>query len=255
MRLLSSLRVHLCLLFAFSMLTRALFAQDIVLTTGEWDPYTGKDLKKGGFISEIVSKALEAEGFNIKEMHFKPWKKAQTLVKKKPKKYQATFPWFSTDERRRDFYYSQKLVDTINVFVVKKGSKLTSISSFDDLKGKKVGASLGYSYGKDFDDRMKNKSLTIVKVKSDIEGIKQVISGKIDAFPLEKYVAKALLAQHKSQGKVSLIQTPAFKPAPVHLIVGKKHKSGDSLVKKFNAGLKKIQDNGTYDKIITEAFK
>ena len=229
-------------------------AGNLSLTTGEWAPYTGEQLKNKGFTSEIVTKSLEAEGYKV-DIAFKAWKKAQTLAKKKPKKFQGSYPWFSTDERKKDFLYSDKIMETINIFLVKKGSNLSKIDNLEALKGKNVGASLGYSYGSDFDKAMKNGQLKIVKVKSDTEGVKQLIDGKIDVFPLEKYVAKSFIAEQKIQDKVQVVESSFFKPTSVHFIVSKKHDSGQELITKFNAGLSKIRKNGTYQKIIDEAFK
>ena len=55
--------------------------KEIKLVTLEWEPYVGPNLKKQGFISELIRIALKKEGYTLK-LEFMPWARALEQAEK-----------------------------------------------------------------------------------------------------------------------------------------------------------------------------
>lgn len=151
-------------------------AKNVVITTGEWAPYVGEAENNKGFVTKIVQEALKAVGQNS-EVQFHKWKKAMKLIEKKPKKYHASIPWFKNEERMKSFHFSDPIFDTVNVFIKKKSTDV-KVANFADLKKIKLTATLGYSYGASFDKALEQEEFSVVKVKSDDAGFKDLLAGK-----------------------------------------------------------------------------
>ncbi len=47
-----------------------LYAKDITLSAMEYPPYYGAELINKGFISEIITTALERKGYNVKSLFY-----------------------------------------------------------------------------------------------------------------------------------------------------------------------------------------
>lgn len=79
----------------------------VLLTTGEWSPYTGKDLPQQGIASAIVMSILENMGLPAR-VQFLPWQQSLQLAAQaeSDSDVRASFPYSRTPEREKDFYYS-----------------------------------------------------------------------------------------------------------------------------------------------------
>jgi len=62
------------------LLCSTLMAETIKISATSWIPYTSKDLKSGGFLTEICQVALEKAGYKSK-VKFTPWKRAVNMTK------------------------------------------------------------------------------------------------------------------------------------------------------------------------------
>ena len=65
-----------------------------------------------------------------------------------------------------------------------------------------MGATLGYSYGRELDTLM--ETMTVRRVASDHMNYKKLMAGRIDIFPCNEIVARGLFKQHPElRGKFS----------------------------------------------------
>ena len=87
--------------------------EEIILSNGEWPPYTSQNLPRGGFFSEIVRVAFDQEGITVK-YEYLPWKRAYILTKDGT--YKGSLTWAPTKERKKDMIFSDPITLNEKVF-------------------------------------------------------------------------------------------------------------------------------------------
>lgn len=137
----------------------AFAGETVHISTGKFAPWSSEELKHQGFTSHVISEAFKLEGYEVK-FKFYPWKRAYNSAKS-GEKFQATSYWYPSDERAKDFYYSDPLQEDAFVFFHLKSNPLADWETLDDLKGKQIGATAGYTYTEEFWDAAKSKRLDI----------------------------------------------------------------------------------------------
>lgn len=241
------LSVILCL---FILHVPAYSGETIRLASGEWPPYQSQKLVNGGFVTHIVTKAFEVGGVDVTLGYF-PWKRSFELVKNG--KWEGTFIWFDTKERRKDFYISDPVVDIKYVFFHLHSLEF-DWKSVEDLKDIKIGATLGYEFGGDtFKDAEEAGIIKVHRVYSDLQGIKNLIQGRIQIFPCDILVGYELIRTSippEYRDAVTHHKKPV-RAAPHHLLLSKKMEKNQRLMKIFNRELKKIKASGEYNKLFT----
>lgn len=229
----------------------AIAGETLKITNGEWPPYLSKDLKGYGIASRIVSEAFALEGIKV-EYGFFPWKRAYYLAEKG--EWDGTAVWLRSPERERDFYLSDPVVKSSYVFFHLKSLNFTW-KNINDLKGLKIGATIGYDYGEKFEKAEKEGIINVVRIPSDEQNLMKLLHGRIDIFPLDMEVGYTMLYKMYRPETVSMITnslTP-LRADPLHLLLTKKNVKNAKLMELFNKGLKKLDEKGEIDKYFEEA--
>lgn len=107
--------VILCL-FLFSNAEATVFK----IITGEYAPYSGEKLHKGGMTTQIVDAVFKELK---KDIHFEfvPWKRALIMVHNNP--FSASYPWSKGGEGREDdLYFSESIHEFRISYYVRKDS-------------------------------------------------------------------------------------------------------------------------------------
>lgn len=222
--------------------------ETVSLATGEWLPYSSKkELKHNGIALHIATAAFEKESIKVNYQYL-PWKRGYEYGKRGI--VDGATPWALTTERQIDYYFSEPILYVTKVLFYKKGL-IFDWKTVDDLKKYKVGITLGYTYGYEFDKAVKEKKFAPVVVNYDKENILYLSKGVIDIFPMDrivgyfninKYLTKELADQITHHPKPIMAKTPVC----VMLSKAKKEKSL-RLVQLFNSGLQKLKKSGEYD--------
>ncbi|MCP4104420.1 MAG: amino acid ABC transporter substrate-binding protein [Desulfobacteraceae bacterium] len=227
------------------------FAEETIrITTGEWIPYSSSDIKHNGVLCRITTEAFALEGIKV-QWGFFPWGRASELAKKGL--WDGSIFWYHTPERAKHFIYSDQIGSQSNVFFHLKTYKF-DWKTIDDLKGIKIGSTIGYSYGKAFDDADKKGELNNERVPSDEMNFRKLFAGRIQVFPMQMDIAYDLL-NRKFASEVQLVtyHPKLLNDLPVYLILSKnKTEQSNRIVKLFNKGLKQIKESGKYDKYFEE---
>ena len=92
--------------------------------------------------------------------------------------------WLYTDERGEHFPYSHEVVQTKYAFLHLKGSDF-DWNSYEELRGIRIGGTLQYAYGEEFDAAEKACIINTNRAPSDEIGLKKLLKGRIEAFPGE----------------------------------------------------------------------
>lgn len=210
--------------------------------SGLYKPFNYKenDGKLAGFDVEI-GEAL-AKKMNMKPTPItNPW---ETLIQGlQSKKYDAILGSMAiTEERLKAVSFSNPYYRSYaQIFVAKKN---TSISSPEDLKGKKIGVVKAST----FKDLVAKHTDQITEYDSDITALMDLEPGRIDAVITDQMVGLRMIKEGKSNIK------EAGKPLNLDEMGIAIRKDNKEMVEKVNKALDEIIKDGTYEKISKKWF-
>ncbi|OUS27292.1 hypothetical protein A9Q99_14850 [Gammaproteobacteria bacterium 45_16_T64] len=220
----------------------------LVIATGEYSPFVSKNLKHQGYVSHIISRAFELEGYTVTYKYF-PWKRAYESTKKG--EFDATSFWYQSDERKQDFIYSYAVNTEKTVFFYRKDKPLKDWNTMADLEGFKIGATIGYTYTKDFWAAAKEGVINVSETAKDAANMKKLVSARIDLFPAGIVLGNTLLHKNFAASMVSTIDytTKPLVATTGHLLFPKVNPNSKQLVTIFNRGLQKLNKSGELEKM------
>ncbi len=238
-------------LFLFIMATSTGAEETIRLASGEWSPYQSENLKYFGVASRIVTEAFALEGVKVEYGYF-PWNRSLKLAEKG--KWDGTFLWFDTPERRKNFYISDPVVDIQYVFFHMKSYSF-DWKTIDDLKGLAIGGTVGYDYGEEFQGAEKAKKITVERIQKDEQSFKKLLKGRIQIFPNDLDAGLEIIHKHFTSEQVALFSyhPKPVRAAPHHLLLSKNVKQNKQMLERFNKGLKRLKESGKVDQYLTES--
>ncbi|QQY79595.1 diguanylate cyclase (GGDEF)-like protein [Keratinibaculum paraultunense] len=150
-----------------------------------------------------------------------------------------------TPEREGKYLFTQSTIINSSAIFVRKDTE--HIKDIEDLKGVRV----AYQIGDINEDRIKDISGAIMVPRyNQLEGIKALLDGEVDAFIGNKIAAIYQLNKMKETNKVKIVGMPIGETAygPVT------YKGNEEVYELLNAGIDKIKEDGTYDKIYKKWF-
>lgn len=243
------IKIQAILLFALW-----LYGDTVYIATGEWSPWVSESLKHKGVAAHITKEAFKTQGDDV-QFNFYPWKRS--YVSAKVGKEDATGFWLKTKERTKDFYFSDEIFTIKNVLIFKKNKKI-DFESVDDLKKYKIAVTKGYSYSQEIDDMIKNSTLKVHWVSSDLAGLRQTLKKHtFDAFICSLSVARSLLQKNFTKEQISKLQfsqKSVFEKS-VYLMVSKNNKEHKQLLESFNKGLKILKSKKLINKMIEDSYR
>ncbi len=242
--------VTFCFLFLSISLCAEIKSLDIACDSA-WPPYGFKENGKlTGFAVDVVKGVMKNMGIDATITSY-TWKRAEKRVLSG--KADALFCASKKAKRMKKCYYPKEpLFDSQYVFFIKKSnSGKLKYDSLEDLKGHKVGVTLGYSYNKKLWNSLKaNKNYS--SVKSDRLNMKKLAAGKIDYFPCELGTGVSLMKKLGVEDQITFLKKPVIKKP--YFIIFNKQRMGNStaFVEKFSQALKEFKKTDAYKKIYTK---
>ncbi|HVJ42278.1 MAG TPA: transporter substrate-binding domain-containing protein [Dongiaceae bacterium] len=223
----------------------ALAAEVVMLGIGDWPPYFAQDLKHNGIFAYIVTQAFAAVGYPVAYSYL-PWKRA--LAEAQEGSLDGSPGWKATDERRVHFLFSDPVITSTSVLFHLKSMPF-AWSTLDDLKGKRIGVTAGYSYGPDFDAAVADRRLTAETARDDATAFKMLLAKRTDIVVMNRDVGLDLLSRNLAPAEAALI---GYDPKPVDeqpscLAISKASPRATQLIADFNRGLAYIRDQGVLD--------
>ncbi|ASP38401.1 amino acid ABC transporter substrate-binding protein [Bacterioplanes sanyensis] len=239
------------LLCLFTSLSRA---EVVSVASGEWPPYVSEQLEHGGVISHLISAAFAAVDIDV-EYHYYPWNRSLNLVRAGA--HDATPVWSWTEQREQQFLFSHSPIGIEqSVFFFRKSHPVTWQQIWSPQPGEviRIGATLGYSYGPEFQEHVQDEHFRLRRSHSDTEGLRLLLDGHIDAFPISRQVSEQLLALHFTASERNRLATVArpLREIDLHLLFSRATQNGEQLREKFEAGLRIIEANGTRAAIVEQ---
>ncbi len=223
--------------------------KSIILATSEWPPFefTENKVKKGTDV-DIVREVFKEMGLWEKtEIKFYPWDRC--VENAKEKKVDALFTLRKNDERLKYLNYPDEVLSySENVFFYKKGNEY-SFETLEDLKGLTIGIS-NYSYGDEFMNSDEKYGYTFDKItgeNADELNFRKLINDRVDLFACDKAVGLYLAKQKGFLEQIDFLDKSITK-FEMYLAFTKKDENKE-LMEKYDNALKKIKEDGRYDKI------
>jgi len=192
------------------------FAEEIRLTSCDWQPYAGKELSNFGFTSEILKSAFERVGYKV-QFKIYPWNRAIEQTKKG--KMDGIYSAYYSEERAKTFALSDPYIDSkVHFCKLKKNKKIVYSGNLRDLSSYTVGVVRGYVNSPEFD---KADYIKKDEASSDLTNLRKLLKGRIDLIIIDKFVAlyhlkNSPFIEGNSEDVVFL--NPPLKTLPVHLM-------------------------------------
>lgn len=234
-------RVFLCLILIWG----NLFALDkVIVSTGEWPPFTSESMDEYGQTSSYLLKALKSQNVEA-EFKWFPWKRAY-LHALHHNSVDVSIPWLKNEDREKDFFYSNPLVAVDTVFFHLKGQEI-KWDEYNDLKDLHILGTAGYSYSQDIDKGIKEKFFFYDVGVSDEVNLRKLLNKRGHLFPCALQVCEYILKRQFSEEERARI---TYAPKVVssvnyYAIVSKKHPNARDILSAINRGVLyvKIQDS------------
>lgn len=198
-----------------------------------------------GFDAELIQAIAKAENMQLDFKHY-GWDSMLNGVARN--QIDAGIAAITiTDERKRMFDFTEPYFEARQVILVPKSSPVKSLK---DLKGKNIGVQSATTGEKVVQEAF-GKTYPGLKrydvVSSAIDDLKW---NRLNAVIVDEAVNQEYIKQ-LGEEKYKIIEDPSIPKEYYGIIVKRGNKE---LLNKLNTGLKKIRENGTYDKIYNKYF-
>jgi len=149
------------------------------------------------------------------------------------------------EERQKIFDYSSSFYIEKRMLFVSKGH-IFPFSSVNDLKGKRVGVKLGWSYGSKF-DQAKNTQLFTPVVGETKQLYTLLKTGRLDTVVGNELSVPSLTKVMNYPVQIEALPTPLLE---ADLYIAAKKGTKVELIEKFNNHMAQIKVNGVYKDIL-----
>ncbi len=240
--------IMILIMFSFIVLGNvSTYAEEIELplATGEWPPYTSKKIEGYGFCTEIITAIVHEMGMKPK-YYFYPWKRAEYAIREG--RVFGAFPYAVTEERKKEFNYSNLIMENHMVFFYnKKYLKQKPVwLTLKDLKPYRIGGGIGYSYV----SKLTKAGLKVQYVTLGEQNVEKLYLNRIDLTVFDLIVGWNLIRQlYPHEVEVFGTLDKPFETGNSHLMISKKYPNSEQLHIRFNRALKRIKEKRIYHSI------
>ncbi|MBR6627547.1 MAG: basic amino acid ABC transporter substrate-binding protein [Lachnospiraceae bacterium] len=219
-------------------------AKDVLIvgTNAEFPPfeYLGDDGNPDGFDIALIKAVGEKLGMEVKieNMEF------NSLVAAIGTKIDASIAGMTiTEERLQSVDFSDPYYDAYQYVIVPVDS---TIASFDDLTGKKIGCQLGTTGFFIADEDIEGAEA--VGYNKGVDAVNDLINGRVELVIIDKN--PAMVFGEKFSDKVKVVDGAQFGFEVEQYAIALP--KGSELVQKVNGALKELKADGTFDALVAE---
>ncbi|MCP4381426.1 MAG: amino acid ABC transporter substrate-binding protein [Hyphomicrobiales bacterium] len=225
-----------------------------VVVTGEWYPFTSESMDDRGILSGLVTEVLRGMG-RLPDYQFLPFSVA--LESTRNGSAIGTFPWFETVDRKKEFVYSDPILDVEYVIYFNRETEteIADITFFDDLRPYRTRRVLGYAYGK-LDCLIERRSppdcsgpnTNEGRLASDFVAFEELARKEIDYVATSRIVGEAIVRRafaFEDRRKFAILDGAEFSwPMSLHFLFSNDHPDADALKDAFDVSLQEIREAG-----------
>lgn len=213
--------------------------------TGDWVPYVDQRREDGGALARLISAVFGAAGYRV-EYVFYPWDRNVLMLQQGA--LDAIMP-YSCSPMRLDYgVCSEPLVRGEVVFFHRKDQPF-DWKRIEDLKPYRIGTTLGYSYGPQFDAALQQGLLRIEQHSKEDTAFRLLELKRIDLHPQDRAVGYSML-RRLFPGEQLIVHHPRYlNTEPLRLLFRKDDPAAEELLLRFNAELARFARRGELQRL------
>lgn len=227
------------LIILFLLAANIVFAEEITITIGEWEPFISEKYENYGVVCEIINKSFELSEINVK-YEFYPWKRSYKLVADGKK--DASAIWGKTYERETECLFSRVIYTGESVLFYLEAKPVTWSGDITDLMGLEIGLSLGSAKSKVL-KTAEHQGIVKYQIGGDKKAVfRKLMAKRFDAVDEVKSVGLQIINKYidrKSRKKVAY--TSPLEKWPYHLIFSRKRPKSNYYLKVFNQNYEELK--------------
>ncbi len=235
---------YLLQIFVFLSFTQVM-AQDITLklASNVWPPFTNIS-EKNAVASDLVAEALHRSGIKVNNeiVEFD-----EILSSIKTGAVDGIPALWENHNRDGFMLFSEPYLYNQLVLVSKKGAPV-NLSSFSELKGKKVAVVGAYAYG---DKLNQTEGLELVLGKNDQENLSKLLKEEVDYMLVDALLIHFLLRHQPEEVEEHLeVGSQTMLVKPLHFALHKDYPNAAEIIADFNKQITTMKSDGTYNRIL-----
>lgn len=121
-------------------------------------------------------------------------------------------------------------------------------NNIDDLKGKTIGLTTGYSYGAEIEKLQKDGSVKTEYVENDVSGFQMLVRGRIDFFIADETSGLKAIESSNTQSSVTYNKAQPICLVPIFFAFQPENKD---TADNFSAAIEAMGKDGTLDQILS----
>lgn len=214
-------------------------AVQIKLTSLDWPPYTGDKLPGQGEVTVLLRQVMADLGYQL-QIDFLPWPMAVAKAHSGSEGHQGYFPEYPLTDPG---YLMSAAIGYSELGLVERRDKPLLLTDFAQLSGISFGVVQDYLNMTALDEMIAAGQLKPVVTTSDINNVRKVINGQLQAAVIDKRVLNYLLLHEPSiQQSAHLLQFSQSlrEHRSLHLIL-KNTKQNAEIIKKFNQKIRQYK--------------
>lgn len=234
-------RIALACLLAAS---GAAHAEMLQVTGSLWSPYVDDKLENGGLASDLVRTALTRAGYDITP-NVEPWSRAYEGAAVGV--YDVVPAIWQNEARKRDLIFSEPYLLNDIVFLAHQGIYV-DYNSLSDLSGLRIGVVRDYAYDDAFDN---DPNLNRVASGQLIQNLLLLRQGRLDIVVGDKWSILHEISSYMPEdlGAFIMLPKPLARRA-LRLGVSRANPHAEEIVSAFDAAIREMQADGSYDQIV-----
>lgn len=220
------------------------------LVTVEFPPFHYQEEGAGkGFVTEIVARTAAEMGY-APEIRFLPTQRAKLLAE--TGRAAGVFAFTKNPQRERKYLFTRPLATIRDVFFKRKSDPI-AWSRLEDLAPYRIGATATYNYAPHFMQAIRDGVLKVDMISAqapEMQHLRKLAAGRIDLAICEVSLCGSLVEKHgKELEGIDFINKAIGPTRTFHMGVSRKWPGAAALVKKFDAALIRLEEQGVVSAI------
>ncbi|WP_158222339.1 substrate-binding periplasmic protein [Tamilnaduibacter salinus] len=240
-------RLRCLLVLALSLAVPVQAEEPLTLLTGVWPPFVNPEKGENGVMTEVVMAAFASINQPVRIERL-PWNRVRRATDKEGA---VSFGWSWGRDTNRDWYHSDTLMTSKDVFAVRRGADI-EWQSISQLTGYRIGVVRGYHLPSGIEDL--RDDLNIVVAPRDESLLRMLLADRLDLAVTNPRVARHVMngTRRDERGEIRLLTDRPIGSYSLHLTCHKNTPDCAQTVLRFNEGLRRIRDDGTWARITEE---
>lgn len=209
-------------------------------TSGGFAPFTDQEWKNQGMVIQILDQVMRVAKLDADIEFHDGW---STLISDtEAGLYDATFPWYYSEERAERYLLSDSLASTYVVPYVAQNKSFNVVTRMD-LAGYRLCRPAGY-FTHDLEELLEQPGTELIQPNTLAECFQMLVSDQVDVVPVDLFSAKATIAEvfgdENSVQQLGIV----FSRQSMHILIPRTNPRGQEFIDRINKALSKLEMRG-----------